>query len=1028
MESQLETTQTVSILKLLGLKTREYDLWSMRMEQYFTFTDHALWEVIVNGDSVSPIASASASAEGPIPPKTTEQKLARKNELKAKSILMLAIHNEHLLKFHTCKDAKPLWEAIKNRFQKLISQLEIHGEVVSQEDTNLKLLRSLQSAWNNIALIMRNKSDLDTLSMDDLYNNLKVNTNEIVNTAHSVSAASFKDQASTASYVDDLIFSFFANQSNALQFDNEDLEQIDVDNLEEMDLKWQVAMLTIRVKRAPRNQGKRNRDDPRRNAPVDTSTSNALVVQDGIGYQMGLESLEARIVVHEKNKAIYEEDIAFLNCESDGDDNPVNDRFKRVKGYHAVPSNYTGNYMPSRPDISFVGLDDYVYKTKVSETETSISKTSKDILEKPKTVRPSAPIIKEWDIDSDNDTDATKSGQVASKAAKQKLSKSTASIRLADLIKDFLTVDSLAYDWKTSPFLQIIKKIDGGYFVAFLEEVPKGGTGPNWMFDIDTLTMSMNYQPVFAGNQTNGNAGTKANIDEGQGEMKTVPGPQYVLLPFLTSDSQSPKSSEDEVIDDAGSKRSSGYPSKKKMTKGGQGSSFTTMDPGRERAQRNEFKSMFGQDKDANGNSIYRMFTPINTAGSSCNNLGGSIPVNAATLPNVDLPTDPLMPKDITDLLNTGIFNSAYDDEDVGAEADLENLETTVNVSLIPSTRIHKDHPKNQIIGDINSATQTKRMIKSAQEHAMVSYIKRKRRTNHKDDQNCLFAYFLSQIEPKKVTQALTDPSWIEAMQDELLRKKDKRWIVVRNKERLVAQGYTQEEGIDYDELFAPISRIEAIRLFLAYASFMGFIVYQMDAKSAFLYGTIEEESKKHQFLTHATIEKLVAHSVATVLKAQAAIMASTNNPNSKLRKTSVSRKCAYKKFTSYQLFYFNGTDGAVGLIRWFKWTESIFSRSKCAEKNKLHRQRSYANVRRKPLELQVGNRVMLKASPRKDIFRFGKRGKLNPRYIGPFKILERIDPVAYKLELPKKLSSIHISNLKKCLSDESFIIPIKEL
>ncbi|GJY32719.1 ribonuclease H-like domain-containing protein [Tanacetum coccineum] len=208
------------------------------MEQYLTFTDHALWGVIVNEDSVIPVASASAGAEGAIPPKIAEQKLAKKNELKAKK--------------HS------------------------YASLISQEDENMKLLRSLPLAWNNIALIMRNKSDLDTLSMDDLYNNLNVyeseikgqtssssnfqnvafvscdnssSTNETVNTAHSVSASSSKDQASTASYADDFMFSFFANQSNAPQLDNEDLEQIDADDLEEMDLKWQVAMLTIRVKR-----------------------------------------------------------------------------------------------------------------------------------------------------------------------------------------------------------------------------------------------------------------------------------------------------------------------------------------------------------------------------------------------------------------------------------------------------------------------------------------------------------------------------------------------------------------------------------------------------------------------------------------------------------------------------------------------------------------------------------------------------------------------------------------------------------
>ncbi|GJV82476.1 putative reverse transcriptase domain-containing protein [Tanacetum coccineum] len=95
-------------------------------------------------------------------------------------------------------------------------------------------------------------------------------------------------------------------------------------------------------------------------------------------------------------------------------------------------------------------------------------------------------------------------------------------------------------------------------------------------------------------------------------------------------------------------------------------------------------------------------------------------------------------------------------------------------------------------------------------------------------------------------------------------------------------------------------------------------------------------------------------------------------------------------------------------------------------------RQRSYANVRRKPLEFQVGDRIMLKVSPQKGVIRFGKRGKLNPRYIGPFKILKRVGPVAYKHELPEELSNVystfHVSNLKKCLSNESLIIPMKEL
>ncbi|GJX25995.1 putative ribonuclease H-like domain-containing protein [Tanacetum coccineum] len=350
--------------------------------------------------------------------------------------------------------------------------------------------------------------------MDDLYNNIKVyeseikgqsssnsnsqnvafvsfdnssSTNEIVNTAHSVSTASSKDQASTVSYADDVMFSFFANQSNAPQLDNEDLEQIDADDLEEMDLKWQVAMLTMRVKRfinktgrkldlnskeivgfgrtkvecynchrrgyfakecrALKNQGNRNRDDPRRNAPVKTSTTNALVVQDRIGcydwsfqaeegitnfalmaytsqgsssssssdsdYDVQVKDISIKDLRNLLEEALKEKDDLKLKLEKfeESSKNPtklinsqITDKDKSGLGFvKNFPLPYTGNYMPSIPDLSFDGLDDFVYKTKVSETETSISKTSKDIVEKPKTVRPNAPIIEEWDTDSDND-------------------------------------------------------------------------------------------------------------------------------------------------------------------------------------------------------------------------------------------------------------------------------------------------------------------------------------------------------------------------------------------------------------------------------------------------------------------------------------------------------------------------------------------------------------------------------------------------------------------------------------------------
>ncbi|GKA34514.1 putative ribonuclease H-like domain-containing protein [Tanacetum coccineum] len=167
-----------------------------------------------------------------------------------------------------------------------------------------------------------------------------------------------------------------------------------------------------------------------------------------------------------------------------------------------------------------------------------------------------------------------------------------------------------------------------------------------------------------------------------------------------------------------------------------------------------------------------------------------------------------------------GIFDEASYDDD-GMVHDFNNLPTYVVVSPILTLRIHNIHPQSQILGDPKSSVQTRSIV---QQH--------------------LGAHTLE--EPKKISKALKDDSWVEPIQEELLQftlnKRDERGVVVRNKARLVAQGHRQEEGIDYDEVFAPVARIEVIRLFLAFALFIGFIVYQMDIKSAFLYGTIDEE------------------------------------------------------------------------------------------------------------------------------------------------------------------------------------------
>nr|GFA90019.1 putative ribonuclease H-like domain-containing protein [Tanacetum cinerariifolium] len=521
-------------------------------------------------------------------------------------------------------------------------------------------------------------------------------------------------------------------------------------------------------------------------------------------------------------------------------------------------------------------------------------------------------------------------------------------------------------------------------------------SGPVWLFDIDSLSQTMNYHPVNAENQTNTHAGFQDTEKAEEEGTQT-----YVLFLVLSDGSTNPKNTNKDALvdgkehDDDIQKFVSPdiYSSSCGNQTRIQGDKAENKDKGKSpvvtitgfRDLNEEFEECINNSS----NGVNAVGSSVSAAGLNFTNSTNDFSVvgpSNATMPNLEY-----------------LFHNA---DDVGAEADINNMESIISASPIPTTRIHKDHPTSQIISDLSLTTQTKSMARGVrdqgQQHAhtdekehdddiqkfvspdihssscgdqtrkqsnkvenkdkgkspvvtitgfrdlneefeecinnssngvnatgslvsaaglnftnntkdfstdgplnaampiledfshnaddvgaeadidnMESIISTKSMARTVRDQGgisqmlnedfhtCMFACFLSQEEPKRVHQALKDPSWIEAMQEELLQfkmqkvwilvdlpygkraigtkrvyrnKKDKRGIVIRNKARLVAQGYTQKEGIDYEEVFAPVARIEAIRLSLAYASFMGFPMYQMDVKSAFLYGTIEEE------------------------------------------------------------------------------------------------------------------------------------------------------------------------------------------
>ncbi|GJU05738.1 putative ribonuclease H-like domain-containing protein [Tanacetum coccineum] len=625
----------VATSKVPMLKPSEFELWRIRIEQYIQMIDYALWEVIENGATL-PKTQVVEGVTTVMPITSAKDKAQRRLEVKARTIEKRFGGNEA-----TKKTQRNL---LKQQYENFTAP---SSKMLDQTFDRLQKL-------NTHAVVWRNKADLDTMSMDDLYNNLKVyelevkgisssilstqnmgfvsssnnntsNSNEAVNAAYGVTTASTQVNTAYSTNIDNLsdavLCSFFSSKPNSPQLAYEDLQQIYLDDIEEMDLRWQMAIFDkskvecynchkrghfARECRAPRNQDNK-KESSRRGVPMKTSTSTALVSFDGLcGYDWSDQADEG---------PNYEL-MAYSSSSSDSEIQ-VSDGLGPQKKQIFL-SNLQGN-----PQIDFTGASDdrgYVAFGVENPKEGKYRQRYNQIS----------------NLDFEDVYFLTDESQVLLKVPRNN---NMYSVDLKNIVpKGGLTC---LFSKATSDESELWHRRLGHINFKTMNKLVKGnlvrGSGPNWVFDIDALTKLMNYKPVVTGNQSNGNVG------------------------------------DDERITDT-----------------------------------------------------------VNAASTNEVNV-----VGAKT--SIKLPDDLNMPE-----LEDIVYSD--DDEDVGAEANMNNLDAFMPVSPIPTTRVHKDHP------------------------------------------------------------------------------------------------YTQEEGVDYDEFFASVARIEAIRLFLAYASFKDFVVYQMDVKSAFLYGKIEEE------------------------------------------------------------------------------------------------------------------------------------------------------------------------------------------
>ncbi|GJT45425.1 putative ribonuclease H-like domain-containing protein [Tanacetum coccineum] len=708
------TTSTTLTAKLLILNRKEYDLWLIRIEQYFLMTDYSLWEVIPNGNKVLKRKVGEVGQE--YEPTTAEEKQDRRNEMKARGTLLMALSNKDQLKFHSYKDAKLLMEAIEKR----------------------------------------NKVEIETISLDDLYNNLKIYELELkdsTNTSQNSQNVAFVSSNSTNSNnstneADNTAYevSTAHTQSNPTSGDN--LKQIDPDDLEEMDLQWEMAMLAIRARRfikrtgrqAPRNQDNRGKESNKRTMTIESHAENALVAQDGIGgYDWSYQDEEE----HPTNFTL----MAYTSLgSSSSSDSEVDSCSKTcVKAYATLKEQYDNlnsdynksqfNLVSYKAGLKLIEARLAHYKKSEAVFEESINVLKLEVrlrdnalvknkkkLEKAEKERDELKLTLEKFQNSSKSLNNLLESQVSDKF-KTGLgynAATAASPAVESFVNSFEMLENQEYN-KSRGYHAVPPPYTRNFIphkpdLAFIDEIVESEN-----MDVTTVVTPSDIEKVVSNHES---AGVKNNGDVV--EPKTVRENNFIP-PIIEDWNSNDESKIDYTVRSSIDKIKFVKLARETVEKVETPKQNKHYPRGNQRNWNNLMSQRLGEH-------LFERFSPFK---------------NAFTLPPVS---------NVTAVDDTVIFDSAYDDEDVGAEDDLNNMETTINVEAMQEELLQFKLQKVWTLVDLPNG---KRAIGT---------------------------------------------KWV------FRNKKDEREIVVRNKARL------------------------------AYASFMGFIVYQMDVKSAFLYGTIEED------------------------------------------------------------------------------------------------------------------------------------------------------------------------------------------